>query len=155
MQKTEKKSFVIRFLATVPLIGLLLTIFVILPNQRGAAYENGYQVGLSEGYDSGQRDGYRDGTNDGYVSGLEEGKVSGYRSGYDDGLQKGKESTAAVVATSSAASGNSETNSATVYVSRNGVIHLRSNCSGMKYYTEMSYDAAVSAGYRKCSKCYK
>lgn len=42
----------------------------------------------------------------------------------------------------------------TVYVSRNGVIHSDPHCSGMKYYTEMSYDTAIASGYRLCSKCY-
>lgn len=46
------------------------------------------------------------------------------------------------------------TNSATVYVSRNGKYHSRSNCSGMKHYTEMSRKAAEAAGYQACKKCY-
>ena len=42
----------------------------------------------------------------------------------------------------------------TVYVSRYGKIHKRSNCSGMKYYTAMSYSDAINAGYSKCKNCY-
>lgn len=45
-------------------------------------------------------------------------------------------------------------NSATVYVSNNGKIHTKSNCSGMKHYTTMTYDEAVALGYVKCKKCY-
>ena len=48
----------------------------------------------------------------------------------------------------------SVSNSRTVYVSRNGKIHLRSNCSGMKYYSTMTYGQAVSRGYKKCDKCF-
>lgn len=56
--------------------------------------------------------------------------------------------------TGTSASSSSETNSYTVYVSRNGKIHKRSNCSGMKYYTEMSYSSAKAAGYVECKNCY-
>lgn len=42
----------------------------------------------------------------------------------------------------------------TVYVSKYGKIHKRSNCSGMKYYTAMSYKAAMRAGYALCQNCY-
>ena len=46
------------------------------------------------------------------------------------------------------------TNSETVYVSNSGKIHRRSNCSGMKHYTTMTYDQAIAQGYDKCKKCY-
>lgn len=43
----------------------------------------------------------------------------------------------------------------TVYISYNSYkIHKRSNCSGMKYYFEMSYKDAKAAGYVKCKNCY-
>lgn len=42
----------------------------------------------------------------------------------------------------------------TVYVSRAGKIHRISYCSGMKYYTAMSYDEAVRRGYDFCENCY-
>ena len=44
--------------------------------------------------------------------------------------------------------------SSVVYVSKSGVIHRLSNCSGMKNSTAMDINAALSAGYRPCSKCY-
>ena len=42
----------------------------------------------------------------------------------------------------------------TVYVSNSGKIHRIPNCSGMKNYTEMSKDEAVSRGYSYCKNCY-
>lgn len=42
-----------------------------------------------------------------------------------------------------------------VYVSRNGVMHKRSNCSGMVHYTEMPYSVAKGYYTKKCSKCFK
>lgn len=44
----------------------------------------------------------------------------------------------------------------TVYVSKSGgKIHLRSNCSGMKYYYTMTYSEACEHGYDHCKKCFK
>lgn len=43
----------------------------------------------------------------------------------------------------------------TVYVSRSFLIHKKSNCSGMKVYTEMTLAQAESFGYEKCKKCWK
>ena len=40
-----------------------------------------------------------------------------------------------------------------VYVSRQGVIHFRADCSGMKYYTAMSLEQADAAGYKYCEHC--
>lgn len=45
-------------------------------------------------------------------------------------------------------------NSMIVYVSDYGKIHRYSSCSGMKYYTEMTYSAALAAGYSRCSNCF-
>lgn len=45
-------------------------------------------------------------------------------------------------------------NSMIVYVSNYGKIHRYSSCSGMKYYTEMTYSAALAAGYSRCSNCF-
>ena len=41
-----------------------------------------------------------------------------------------------------------------VYVSQNGKIHRRSNCSGMKTYTEMTLGEAAEHDYDYCSKCW-
>lgn len=42
----------------------------------------------------------------------------------------------------------------TVYVSNSGKIHLKSNCSGMKNYTEMTLGNADSRGYEYCKNCW-
>ena len=41
----------------------------------------------------------------------------------------------------------------TVYVSNQGVIHIDSDCSGMKHYREMPLEEADAAGYEYCSRC--
>lgn len=41
-----------------------------------------------------------------------------------------------------------------VYVSQYGLIHSRSNCSGMETYTAMRYNTARDKGYRLCNNCY-
>lgn len=41
----------------------------------------------------------------------------------------------------------------TVYVSKNGVIHFKHDCSGMKNYTEMTLEKADKAGYKYCEHC--
>lgn len=41
-----------------------------------------------------------------------------------------------------------------VYVSSSGKYHAAADCSGMKHYTEMSRDSAISAGHSPCMKCY-
>lgn len=43
----------------------------------------------------------------------------------------------------------------TVYVSRSGTMHKKPDCSGMQYYTEMSYSVAEQYYSKKCSKCFK
>lgn len=43
---------------------------------------------------------------------------------------------------------------ATVYVSASGKYHSKSNCSGMKNYTEMTLTQAKDNGYDPCKKCY-
>lgn len=45
--------------------------------------------------------------------------------------------------------------SCTVYISKRGhKIHLNSDCSGMMYYFEMTYEEACEAGYSHCSRCF-
>lgn len=41
-----------------------------------------------------------------------------------------------------------------VYVSRKGVIHFDKDCSGMKYYTEMTLEKADAGGYSYCEHCW-
>lgn len=42
-----------------------------------------------------------------------------------------------------------------VYISKSGhKIHLYSDCSGMKDYSDMTYEAACKAGYEHCSRCF-
>ena len=43
---------------------------------------------------------------------------------------------------------------ATVYVSRNNIIHRDSGCSGMKYYSTMTLAQALRQGARRCEKCF-
>ena len=61
------------------------------------------------------------------------------------------ETTSAAQTATTAASNAAER---TVYVSRNGVIHSLSNCSGMRYYREMTLSEAQNGGYRKCQRCW-
>lgn len=42
----------------------------------------------------------------------------------------------------------------TVYISSSGKIHLKSDCSGMKSYKEMTMEKAVNSGYSTCDKCF-
>ncbi len=42
-----------------------------------------------------------------------------------------------------------------VYVSKSGgKIHRYKDCSGMKYYDEMTYADAILEGYAACEKCF-
>lgn len=43
----------------------------------------------------------------------------------------------------------------TIYISNSGTMHKKSNCSGMKHYTEMPYSIAKDYYTKKCSKCFK
>lgn len=42
-----------------------------------------------------------------------------------------------------------------VYVSRSGIMHESSICSGMKYYTAMYYYKAVENGHPRCRNCFR
>ena len=48
----------------------------------------------------------------------------------------------------------SDTVSVTVYVSSSGKYHSKPDCSGMKYYTQMSLDDAIQHGHVACKRCY-
>lgn len=45
-------------------------------------------------------------------------------------------------------------NAPMVYVSVTGKYHSKSNCSGMKTYSTMTYEEAKNYGYEPCKKCY-
>jgi len=87
----------------------------------------------------------------------------GYAAGYDAGYKAALDSrtmpditpapTTRATVTSKPSAVPSE--DFTVYVSRNGVIHKKSNCSGMIYYHEMLYSETKGVYEKKCSKCFK
>ena len=91
-------------------------------------------------------------------------KSNGKMTRSDSVTENGKKYTfngsGALTQTTSAVSQNSTTSSSagvedyTVYVSNSGKIHKRSNCSGIKNYTEMSYSTAKARGYKECKNCY-
>lgn len=139
------------FAAVLALVLVVLSTY-FHPKDIADARSAGEAAGYSSGYSAGEAAGYKDGSADGYARGVQ----SGYDAGYSSGSSNSR-------AAAPSASGNSVSlpslsgnvpQSDIVYVSRNGVIHTHSNCSGMKYYTEMTYSEAISSGYRKCSKCY-
>lgn len=113
-------------------------------------YASGYETGSEEGYAS----GYEAGKEEGYTSGYETGKDEGYSSGYDAGVADGKATAKETTSGGTSTDDDGDTTGGMVYVSRNGKIHTDPHCSGMKYYTEMSYSSAISKGYEKCKKCY-
>ena len=163
---------------------ICIGIFKVLPDAKQASYNDGQTDGYAAGETAGYNRGYSSGETIGYNNGYSKGKTDGYEQGYSSGraigynqgynasgssgtLSNSTPSSELPSRSSGSSSGwslpsqtpSSSTpsqapSSSVVYVSRNGVIHRRSNCSGMKYYTEMSYSTAVSSGYRLCSKCY-
>lgn len=147
MEQIERSSKRSRRLAGIVLVlvaSLCFGYFKLLPNIK----ESSYNEGKTAGYESGEAAGY----NQGYSK----GESDGYSSGYRAGTQSGTTSIYIPNNLPSSHSGDHYISSvsSTVYVSRNGKIHKISNCSGMKYYTEMDYDAAIAAGYVLCSKCF-
>lgn len=99
---------------------------------------------------------YKDGTmaHDTYVGGHYVGS-DGARTTPPASGSGGQSGSAGSTGSSGGQSGNSGYSSnTTVYVSRNGKIHLRSNCSGMKNYTTMTLGQADSRGYKRCDKCF-
>lgn len=141
------------FAAVLALVLVVLSVY-FHPKDIADARSAGEAAGYSSGYNAGQSAGYKDGSADGYARGVQ--------SGYDAGYSSGASNSGADAPSVSGSSGSrllpslsgEAPKSDMVYVSRNGVIHTHSNCSGMKYYTEMTYSEAIAAGYRKCSKCY-
>ena len=87
----------------------------------------------------------------------EEGYAAGYDAGYKAALDSRTMPDITPAPTARATSQPTTTPSGdfTVYVSRNGVIHKKSNCSGMLYSREMLYSEAKGVYEKKCSKCFK
>ena len=124
---------------------------VLIPKVKDVSYEEG----KASGYASGQSAGYAEGKQDGYADGASEGYSTGYREGIESSSRSAPSSSSRSASSSASSRASSQrTQSSTVYVSKNGVIHSNSSCSGMKYYTELSYSEAIERGYRLCSKCY-
>ena len=121
---------------------LCAILFWYVPKQTDSAYQNGVESGYSDGYSVGSEAGY----------------VGGYAAGMSDGIASQKQSgnTGTIVNNS----GNDITTyqsipaSTTVYISNSGKIHINKSCSGMRYYTTMTYGEAVAAGYEHCRKCF-
>lgn len=124
-----------------------------------SGYNSGYRSGYETGFSEAQEASYEQAKSEGYDSGYKDGKEEGYNSGFSDGQAAAISSSSNRSSSSSSSSSSSQKTPSTgvgeVYVSRNGKIHTRSDCSGMKYYTAMSYEAAVNAGYDHCGKCYR
>ena len=155
------RSFRRGIIAAVLAVALLVVFLFVQPRMLDSARSGGEASGYTSGYSAGSADGYSTGYTSGQSAGYADGKSAGYTSGYAAG--------AAGAAASSSGAGSSAPTAPsrtlpslsgsdaahdTVYVSRNGIVHKHSNCSGMRYYTEMTYAEAIAAGYRKCSKCY-
>ena len=135
-----KRRFLWASAALVLVLVLAACLLGYMPHRIDAAYTAGTGDGYSSGYDAGMDDGYAS------------GKSDGYSDGYFDGVSDGVSSSTSSSYTAPRSSIDATT---TVYVSRSGhLIHRRSNCSNMKYYTEMTYAEACAAGYRHCSKCF-
>lgn len=122
---------------------LAVTLFWYTPSKELSSYAQGKQSGYNEGYAQAQQESQQDNKSSSATrsSSTSSAKSSSSNSsGASDGGTKQK----------------SWVNSTrTIYVSRSGhKIHLKSNCSGMKYYDEMSYKDACAAGYAHCLKCF-
>jgi len=138
------------------LLALAAVLFVYIPSREEASYGDGKVVGYDRGYESGYDAGYNSGHDAGYGMGYDKGVLAGgaegRAAGYDEGYEDGAASRSSGVPQFPSTPQN---DTFTVYVSRSGgKIHTSSGCSGMRYYTEMTYAEAVAAGYDHCSKCF-
>lgn len=109
----------------------------------------GYNIGYDKGYEEGKNSAQESAYNEGYKEGYDVGQEKGYKVGREAG-----KAAAAKTQSNIAANASTDQESETVYVSRTGKIHSNPNCSGMKYYTEMTYDEAIASGYDLCKNCY-
>lgn len=141
------------FAAVLALVLVVLSVY-FHPKDIADARSAGETAGYSAGYSAGEAAGYKYGSADGYARGVQSGYDAGYSSGASNSGAAAPSSSGSGVSRSLPSLSGDYPQSDIVYVSRNGVIHKHSNCSGMRYYTEMTYAEAIAAGYRKCSKCY-
>ena len=145
------------------------------------AKEAAMAAGYSSGFRDGSDDAFIRAKDDAqaleasaYAAGMEAGKreaaskawAEGYETGRLDGVSEAKAAAnasvppateAAPVKSAAAIPPSTEApvrSAREVYVSRKGIYHSYPTCSGMKYYTAMSIDDALSAGYRACKKCW-
>lgn len=82
-------------------------------------------------------------------------KSAGYKDGYSSGYSEALTDSSDFFSSHSTTPKSSIDANRTVYVSRSGhKIHLKPDCSGMKYYDEMTYGIACALGYAHCSKCF-
>ena len=103
--------------------------------------------------------GYSD---NGYSKGFADGYAAGYAAANEElGSRSFQEETTEdrslpdLIQAERSAPTNAPADDFPVYVSRNGVMHKKSNCSGMVHYTEMPYSVAKDYYTKKCSKCFK
>ena len=125
---------------------LLFGVIMYLPDARRSSYEEGKTDGYTAGHEAGYSSGYESGNQNAILNSNTTSTITTHTFG-----SSAKQNN---LSSSTRPSTTSDNQFSTVYVSRNGVIHRQSNCSGMKYYTEMGYSDAIAAGYRLCSKCY-
>ncbi|MBD5169355.1 MAG: hypothetical protein HDT20_04450 [Oscillibacter sp.] len=91
----------------------------------------------------------------GYKGGYASGSSDGFQQGYNDGYSEALTDSSDFFSNHPTTPKSSIDANRTVYVSRSGhKIHLKSSCSGMMYYDEMTYGIACALGYEHCSKCF-
>lgn len=146
MRETHRRSLAKqkrRWICSVLALSAALAVFALWysPLRADSAYAAGKAASYETGEDASYQNGYSAGT------------ANGYSDGYFEGFEAGQDSVPSSGSVTVPRLGVSATT--IVYVSRSGhLIHLRSDCSGMQYYTEMTYAAACAAGYGHCSKCF-
>lgn len=119
---------------------ILLVCFLVL---SGCVSSGGYEEGYAAGYDAG------------YKAALESRAMPEFTAAPTPLPTSTPRPTSTSRPEEAPATKASTSDDFTVYVSRNGIIHKKSNCSGMLYYTEMLYSEALKYYDHKCSKCFK
>lgn len=121
------------------------------------AYHEGFGDGVSEAYA-----GNAFVVDEHYLKVYDEGYSDGYSAGYsaalDEYARSAPDPTPSPTVRPASTPQPTTAPSAddfTVYVSNSGTMHKKSNCSGMKHYTEMPYSVASQYYTKKCSNCFK